>query len=181
MVFFNAAGAPEQVSLELYMVLACLGLPTAWLDFDCAVSEVVATIALFIFLRTSPFLLSSLVSSDLPGSESLESMRLANIILMPRSPFCGGAGLTPMSAHQVPSVFVPSARSLLLFAIEPPIGSSAICHFGIFGPIIRGRQDGPGTPSTLRRRLPGPWPAALTHGGVELNCELNVSQGFSFC
>ena len=31
---------------------------------------------------------------------------------------------------------------------------------------------------TPRRRLPGPWPAAWTRGGVELNCELNVSHGF---
>ena len=33
---------------------------------------------------------------------------------------------------------------------------------------------------TPRRRLPGPWPAAWTRGGVELNCELNVSYVFSF-
>ena len=31
-----------------------------------------------------------------------------------------------------------------------------------------------------RRRLRGPWPAAWTRGGVELNCELNVSYVFSF-
>ena len=50
-----------------------------------------------------------------------------------------------------------------------------IFHFGIFGPIIRGRQDGPG----FRRRLPGPWPAAWTRGGVG-NCQLKLSYVFSF-
>ena len=34
--------------------------------------------------------------------------------------------------------------------------------------------------STLRRRLPGAWPAAWTRGGVDLNCELNMPYGFSF-
>ena len=90
-VFFDAAGAPEQVSQELYMMSAWLVLRPAWLDFDCAVPEVVATIAL-LFFTPSPFHLSSLVSSDLPGSEGLESMRLANINLKPRSPFCGVPG-----------------------------------------------------------------------------------------
>ena len=41
------------------MVSACLVLPPAWLDFDCAVSEVVATIALLFFYALS---LSSLVA-----------------------------------------------------------------------------------------------------------------------
>ena len=41
------------------MVSACMVLPPAWLDFDCAVSEVVASIAL-LFFTPSPFLLSSL-------------------------------------------------------------------------------------------------------------------------
>ena len=83
-VFFNAAGALEQVSQELYTVSAWLVLRLAWLDFVLAVSEVVSTIALFFFLP-SPFPLSSLVSSDLPGSEGLESLRLAYFILPPRS------------------------------------------------------------------------------------------------
>ena len=47
-VFFNAAGAPEQVSQELYMVSACLVLSPAWHDFVCAVSEVVATFAILL-------------------------------------------------------------------------------------------------------------------------------------
>ena len=57
--FFNAAGAPEQVSKELYMVSGSLVFSPAWLDFDCAVSEVVTTIALLFFLALS---LSSLVA-----------------------------------------------------------------------------------------------------------------------
>ena len=48
-IFFNAASAHEQVSQELYMVSACM----AWLDFDCAVSEVVASVALLFFYSLS--------------------------------------------------------------------------------------------------------------------------------
>ena len=58
--FLTLLVPPEQVSLELYMVSACLVLRPAWLDFDFAVSEVVATIALFSF-TPSPFLPSSLL------------------------------------------------------------------------------------------------------------------------
>ena len=58
-VFFNAAGAPEQVSQELDMVSACLVLSPAWLDFDCTVSEVVATFAILLSYVLS---LSSLVA-----------------------------------------------------------------------------------------------------------------------
>ena len=32
----------------------------------------------------------------------------------------------------------------------------------------------------FRRRLPGPWPAAWTRGGVGLNCQLKLSYVFSF-
>ena len=41
------------------MVSACMLLPPAWLDFDCAVSEVVASIANFFFYSLS---FSSLVA-----------------------------------------------------------------------------------------------------------------------
>ena len=83
-----------------------------------------------------------------------------------------------MSARQV-------SRFSFLCSLTSPFRCRAhrfqhIYHFGIFGPIIRGRQDGPGPPPTFRRRLPGPWPAAWTLGGVELNCEPNVSYGFPF-
>ena len=161
------------------MVSACLVLLPAWLDFDCAVSEVVATIALSFFMA-SPFPLSSLVSSDLPSwlrglgiheTRLLHSQAAKSILR--------GARLTPMCAHRLP-------RFSFLCSLTSPLRSRAahrfqlLFHFGIFGPIIRGRRDGPGPPSPLRLRLPGPWPAAWTHGGVELNCELNVSHGFSF-
>ena len=118
------------------------------------------------YFSASPFPLSSLVSSDLPGSQAAKSI-------------LQGAGLTSTGALRLP-------RSSFLCSLFPPSRSQAahrfqhIYHFGIFGPIIRGRRDGPGPPSPLRLRLPGPWPAARTHGGVELNCELNVSHGFSF-
>ena len=46
-------------------------------------------------------------------------------------------------------------------------------------PIIRRRQDVLGPPSTFRRRLLGPGPPR-GRGGVDLDCELNVSYGFSF-
>ena len=85
-----------------------------------------------------------------------------------------------MSAHHILSVLFRLLAHFSLSLSGPPIGSSISPHFDLFGPVISGRQDGPGPPSTLRRRLPGPWPAAWTHGGVELNCELNVSHGFSF-
>ena len=76
-----------------------------------------------------------------------------------------------------PSPFLPSS-SLFLCSLTAAHRFGRIFHFGIFGPIIRRRQDESGTPSTLRPRLSGPWPTVWTHGGVELNCELNVSQGF---
>ena len=72
-----------------------------------------------------------------------------------------------------PSPFLPSS---LLF-----LCSFTTAHrFGIFGPITRRRHGESGTPSTLRPRLPGPWPAVWTHGGVELNCQLKLSYVFSF-
>ena len=49
-----------------------------------------------------------------------------------------------------PSPFLPSSSLFLC------LGSGVSSHFGIFGPIIHGRQ-----------RLPGPWPAARMRGGVE--------------
>ena len=97
------------------MVSACM----AWLDFDCAVSEVVASIAL-LFFTPPPFLLSTLF-----------------VLLL---------------AHRRRSV--PAYLSL--------------------------RHIWADFSWTPRRRLPGPWPAAWTRGGVELNCELNVSYVFSF-
>ena len=84
-VFFNTAGTPEQVSQELCMVSACM----AWLDFDCAVSEVVASIALLFLL---PLLF-----------------------------------------------FSPRLSFLCSLYAAPRFGR--IFHFGIFGPIIRGRLD----------------------------------------
>ena len=78
-----------------------------------------------------------------------------------------------------PSPFLPSSP-LFLCSLTAAHRFGRIFHFGIFGPIIRGRRDGPRPPSTLRRRLPGSWPAAWTHGGVELNCELNMYHGFPF-
>ena len=124
MVFFNAAGALEQVSQEPYMVSACLVLTPVWPDFDCAVPEVVAAIAQ-LFSTPSPFLLSSL--------------------------------FVPLLAHCRPSL--PAFLSLR--------------HIW---------ADYSWTPTWagFRCRLPGPWPAAWTRGGVELNCELNVSYVFSF-
>ena len=60
-LFFNTAGAFKPVSLELYTVSAHVVRRPAWFDFDCAVSEVVASLALScsyslslsIFRRTS--------------------------------------------------------------------------------------------------------------------------------
>ena len=109
-VFFNAAGALEQVTQELYTVSARLVLRPAWLDFG---------FALFSF-TPSPFLLSSLF-----------------------------VPLLALCRHSVPAFL--SLRHIW--------------------------ADYSWTP---RRRLPGPWPAAWTRGGVELDCELNVSYGFSF-
>ena len=91
-VFFNTAGTPEQVSKEFYMVSAWLVLRPVWLDFDCAVSEVVATFALFSF---------------------------------------------------TPPPFLPSS-SLFLCSLTAAHRFGRIFHFDIFGPIIRGRKDGPG-------------------------------------
>ena len=54
---------------------------------------------------------------------------------------------------------------------------TAALRFGRFFSLRHIWADHPWTP---RRRLPGPWPAAWTRGGVELDCELNVSYGFSF-
>ena len=78
-----------------------------------------------------------------------------------------------------PSPFLPSS-SLFLCSFTTAHRFGRIFHFGIFGPITRRRHDESGTPFTLRPRLPGPWPAVWTHGGVEVICELNRSHGFPF-
>ena len=123
-VFFNAAGALEQVTQELYTVSACLVSTTAWPDLDCTVPVVVAAIALF-SSAPSPFL--------------------------PSSPF------VPLLAHCRPSL--PAFLSLRHIWAE-----------NSWTPTWAG----------FRRRLPGPWPAAWTRGGVGLNCQLKLSCVFSF-
>ena len=107
-VFFNAAGALEQVSQELYTVSACLVPTTAWPDFDYAVPVVVAAIALFCLL---------------------------------------------------PLLFL-SRRFSFLCSLTAAHRFWRFSHFGKFGPIIRGRQDGPSLDVDYLEHGPPPGRAA---------------------
>ena len=106
--FFNAAGAPKQVSQELYMVSACLGvLLQAWLDFDCAVSEVVAAVALsFFYCGLS---LSSLVARLIRPSwlRGLGIHETRQHPFSSREVHFAGCRVDPDERTSVPSVFVP--------------------------------------------------------------------------
>ena len=115
-VFFNAAGALEQVSQELCTMSACLVSTTAWPDLDRLHSP-----------RDSP------------------------------SPFLPSSPFVPLLAHCRPSL-------------------SAFLSLRQIWADYSWTQKWAG----FRRRLPGPWPAAWTRGGVGLNCQLKLSYLFFF-
>ena len=83
------------------MVSASLGLPPAWLDLDCAVSEVVATIVVFFFCALS---LSSLVARLIRPSwlRGLGIHEIRQHHSQAAKSILRGAGLTPMCAHRFP-------------------------------------------------------------------------------
>ena len=88
MVFFNAAGAPEQVSKELHMVSASLVFSPAWLDFDSAVPEVVTTIAQLFFSPSPLSLVARLIgflATRFPHSSKV-TFRLGPLSLFLRLP-----------------------------------------------------------------------------------------------
>ena len=120
------------------MVSAWLVFSPTWLNFDCAVSEVVATIAP-LFLRLS---LSSLVAR-LIGSLHLElNFRPNNESVGPVAVGSGLPWILSRWRSSYPSVLVPLLAHFS-FSLSAAHRFQLSTHFDKIGPIISGRQDGP--------------------------------------
>ena len=88
---------------------------------------------------------------DPPGSEGLESMRLANNVLEAEKSILRGSRIEPAKIRAERST-IPSFSFLCsltsLFRYRAAHRFQHFFHFGIFGPIFRGRQESSIYPST---------------------------------